>query len=236
MAYIYKITNTVNNKVYIGQTCQKDVRKRWYQHKTDCRAGKPWPLYRAMRKYGIENFTFEVVQECNKKDLNKLEIYWIKQYNSCGKGYNATKGGSCYNPDIKINKNKLRQKKLRQYSLDGKFIAEFDGLNEAARKTGININRIVACCKHRQHQAYGFQWCYVGDENFVVNNLRLRTEFEAQKVIGFDGVKKVVFESAKSAARFVKGGKHPILDRCKGIIGHKLYKGYYWCYEKDFIS
>ena len=234
MPCIYKITNTINGKVYIGQT-RRTLAVRWNQHKT-CSRTYGFPLYAAMRKYGVENFICECLQECTAEELDALEIYWMNHFNAYEKGYNAKAGGSGNYDGIKINGNQLRKKKVKQYTLDGKFIKEYDGLNEAARKTDININRIVACCKHRQHQAYGFQWCYVGDEKFVVNNLRLRTEFEAQKVICFDGVKKVVFESAKSAARFVKGGKHPILDRCKGIIGHKLYKGYYWCYEKDFIS
>ena len=52
------------------------------------------PLYVAIRKYGIENFTFEVIEECRQEELNEKEIYWIKYYNSYGSGgYNATLGG-----------------------------------------------------------------------------------------------------------------------------------------------
>ena len=52
-------------------------------------------MYRAIKKYGIENFDFEVIEECSKEQLNDKEIYWISYYDSCNldKGYNLTKGG-----------------------------------------------------------------------------------------------------------------------------------------------
>ncbi len=56
---IYKITNTINGKAYVGQTVQSNPRARWYQHKENAKKQKH-PLYCAMRKYGVHNFKFEI--------------------------------------------------------------------------------------------------------------------------------------------------------------------------------
>lgn len=92
MGYIYKITNSINNKVYIGQTRQT-IKQRWSGHKHSVLVSEA-PLYRAMRKYGIENFQITTILECNNEQLNDKEIYYIQHYNSfVPNGYNATFGG-----------------------------------------------------------------------------------------------------------------------------------------------
>lgn len=91
MGYIYKITNIINNKVYIGQTT-KTVEARWKQHKRNS-VSKKYALYYAMRKYGIDNFKIETLEQCNNKDLDEKEIEWIAFYNSYREGYNMTLGG-----------------------------------------------------------------------------------------------------------------------------------------------
>lgn len=95
MGYIYKITNIKNNKIYIGQT-KNFPQRRWTEHKRDYGDGDTY-LYNAMKKHGVENFKFEVIEsDINIEDLNDREIYWIEKLNSfCdyGKGYNLTKGG-----------------------------------------------------------------------------------------------------------------------------------------------
>lgn len=89
--YVYKITNTINNKVYIGIT--QSIEKRRIQH-FNCK--KHHPLYNAIRKYGKDNFTFEVIDTSNdRKVLCELEKYYIKLYNSTNRkyGYNISSGG-----------------------------------------------------------------------------------------------------------------------------------------------
>ena len=90
MIGIYKITNKMNGKCYIGQSI--NVEQRLKDHK-NCKANKP--LYRAFKKYGIKNFKFEVLEECSKEELNEKEIYYIAFYNSTtdGNGYNLEHGG-----------------------------------------------------------------------------------------------------------------------------------------------
>lgn len=92
--FIYKITNTINGKSYIGQTIQ-NVKERFYQHcATKCsKAVSNMAIHRAIKKYGKSNFTVEVIEEIDSANLNDRERYWIKYYNSYNNGYNSTKGG-----------------------------------------------------------------------------------------------------------------------------------------------
>lgn len=90
MAYVYKITNCINQKVYIGQT-SFSVEKRWKEHIKDISKHLDRPLYRALAKYGIENFTVEMIEETDFP--NEREEYWIQYYQSFHNGYNATTGG-----------------------------------------------------------------------------------------------------------------------------------------------
>lgn len=94
MPYIYKITNTINNKVYIGKTLFS-VEHRWAEHRNDYTKERceKRPLYSAMKKYGAENFTVETIEECTEQELSERETYWIEFYGSFKNGYNATVGG-----------------------------------------------------------------------------------------------------------------------------------------------
>ena len=89
---IYLITNTINGMQYVGQSV--DMSQRWSQHKTAAKNIKETAdLYQAMREYGIDNFTCEVIEECSKEQLNEREIYWIDYYDTFYHGYNMTRGG-----------------------------------------------------------------------------------------------------------------------------------------------
>ena len=89
---IYKITNKINNKIYIGKST--DIEKRWKYHISHYNYEREYnkPLYKAFRKYGVENFSFEIIEEC-LLDIDEKEKYWINFYNSYKNGYNATIGG-----------------------------------------------------------------------------------------------------------------------------------------------
>ena len=92
---IYKITNILDNKSYIGQST--DISERFRQHiKRGTGAETPTrnKLYTAMYEIGPENFTFELLEECPKDKLNEREQFWINYYQTKSWGYNMTKGGS----------------------------------------------------------------------------------------------------------------------------------------------
>lgn len=95
---IYKITNNINGKCYIGKSV--NIKERWIRHRHKGKyysesQPKKSHLYHAMRKYGVENFTFEVIEECSSDKLNEREIYYISHFNSHDPnfGYNMTLGG-----------------------------------------------------------------------------------------------------------------------------------------------
>ena len=89
MVGIYKITNLTNGLSYIGQS--NEIEKRWQSHINHKSSSL---IHQAIKIFGVENFSFEVLEECLSTELNEKEKYWIKYYNTFeGDGYNLTPGG-----------------------------------------------------------------------------------------------------------------------------------------------
>jgi group I intron endonuclease len=120
---VYKITNLVNGKLYIGQS--KDPNKRWSTHKSNSKnknnKNYSMPITRALGKYGKENFSFEIIDTANSfEELNKLEGKYIKEYNSLiPNGYNVSEynyGVLIINEKQKQNLSKININKKRKNS------------------------------------------------------------------------------------------------------------------------
>ena len=104
MYYIYKITNLINNKPYIGKT-GKTIEKRWKEHyyearrwqkciETDTNFGYNSRLYPAMNKHGYENFSIQLLEEVSSlEEMNQREQYFIDFYDARNNGYNIAAGG-----------------------------------------------------------------------------------------------------------------------------------------------
>ena len=90
--YIYLIENKINNKKYVGCTAYT-LECRFQEHIKDLSRFPNRPLYRAMKKYGIENFSMIALERCDESLLTEREIYWIKKLDTYKNGYNATLGG-----------------------------------------------------------------------------------------------------------------------------------------------
>ena len=85
---IYKITNLQNKRCYIGQSA--NIAERWRQHikrGVGAEAATRNKLYTAMKAYGVENFTFEIVEECERSLLNERESYWQDYFKAKEFGY-----------------------------------------------------------------------------------------------------------------------------------------------------
>lgn len=123
MAYIYQIINDINDKIYVGKT-EFSIEKRFKEH---CNAStkirnEHRPLYSAMRKYGIEHFHIELIEETDKPE--EREVYWIEQKRSFKNGYNATMGGD--------------GKKYIDYDLVIATYNELQNISETANKLNIS--------------------------------------------------------------------------------------------------
>lgn len=130
---IYKITNSINSKIYIGQTRQSPAIKRWHSHKWDALNGRTKTAFaNAIRLHGHEKFTFQIVCECSSLDeLNRLEEEYILFFSSLSpNGYNLMKGGSNY------ERSKETLEKLRN-SLKGRIIDEEWAKNIAEGHRGL---------------------------------------------------------------------------------------------------
>lgn len=117
---VYKITNTINQKLYIGQTV-KTAKKRFEDHKQAfkkyVKKGKnTTKLYNAFKEIGIENFKVEKIENCEtREELDKREIYWIKNLNTMEQGYNTLPGGNSPRTTEQIKKT-LREKAIKNFS------------------------------------------------------------------------------------------------------------------------
>lgn len=110
--YIYKITNLLNNKVYIGQVYNKSIYDRFKRHISEAKPTSKSYIGRAIAKYGFENFTIEEIDTANTlEELNEKEKYWIKYYNSTdlNYGYNLTPGGDGGNTYLCKSDDEMRE-------------------------------------------------------------------------------------------------------------------------------
>lgn len=127
---IYKIENLINGKVYIGQSI--NVYTRWTNHKNDSKNPNSKcynrPFYKDLRKYGIKNFDWSILECCKPEELNEREIYWVKYYdsNNLEKGYNLTPGG---NEPVAICPSKLYE--LWDQGFTVKELTEILGVNHS---------------------------------------------------------------------------------------------------------
>jgi group I intron endonuclease len=151
---IYKITNKINGKSYIGQSV--NIQRRFNAHKSAAfnlnNRLYNSPLYRAIRKYGVENFNFEILEECKKEELNDKEIFYINKYETHSKnGYNQDDGGNQASHYTKLS-DELVSKIIERLktSLDNS-----DEIGEDFGVTGRTVRGINSgeCC-YRESEKY----------------------------------------------------------------------------------
>lgn len=170
MKYIYKITNKLTERVYVGQT--KNFENRIKQHIRDSRRVDDirgnTPLYEDARLIGWDNFSCEILEVCEEIKGNEMEAYWIKFYfnNSYNKSlfpitaFDPEYQKKCV-PFLKEATDKMK-KKVQQFDIEGNLLKEFDGVREAGRYTGICHHTIQKVAKGHKNRktAGGFVWKY----------------------------------------------------------------------------
>ena len=120
MIGIYKITNKLNGKAYVGQS--NDIERRFKEHQQKGESSRI-PLDVAIQKYGKDNFIYEVIEECSLEELNQKEQYWIATLNTVKNGYNCSEGGEQQSIGENNGRSKLTEedvKKIRQAYADHK--------------------------------------------------------------------------------------------------------------------
>lgn len=167
---IYKITNTINNKCYIGMSIR--LKTRFKRHLKELKDGSHPNKYlcRAFNKYGIENFDIEVLEQFNtitQKELLKNEIKYIKYYNSLENGYNMMLDNSTHFKKLNktekhIEKNRKSQSKaiFSFNRFTGEFFEEFSSLTEAAIFFNTSTTNISGVCKGRLNYIKDHVFCY----------------------------------------------------------------------------
>lgn len=153
MGYLYKITNKITGKCYIGVTIQPDCQSRWRKHINSLRYKEGCPLLKkSMKKHGVENFTFDILIICFDEDVVKYEKEYIKKYNSQQpNGYNILSGGQIgdgrvgykHSPET-IEKIKEKGRQFREKNPN-----HFETYREKHRKSSEHID-FSSCVKNSE--------------------------------------------------------------------------------------
>ena len=209
MPYIYKITNKLNGKIYIGKT-NRSIEERFEEHCRDRlkQAKEKRPLYSAMNKYGVENFSIELVEETDISE--EREKYWIEYFGSFKNGYNATLGGD--------------GKPYIDYDLVVAMYNELKNQQEVARRLNISSDSVSIILKNKHIM--------------TLPGKDVSAKITSKPVSQFDLQDNYIqtFTSAKAAAdslnkitKTSRGASSHIADVCKGK--RKTAYGFIWKYS-----
>lgn len=239
--YIYKIYNTKNSKIYIGQT-RRNINIRWKQHLLASKSDKDKNtiLYRAMNKYGTENFNIELIKEYSSfskeeliKILNIEEIRYIAEFNSMNpNGYNMQCGGKSSTESLK--------RPVDKYSLQGEFIQSYESASAACEdsKKRLNCSHILECCNGKLYSSGGYVWRYHGESFDKYNTVDKR--FTPVNQYSKDGEFLKCYNSIAEAVYEIfhttnhKNYSSHITSCCKGA--RKTAYGFIWKYNTDLID
>jgi group I intron endonuclease len=140
---VYLIRNKLSGKCYVGVSV--NIHSRWRQHKYWAKNKKVVSkITNSIKKHGVENFEFSVIELCEKDFFDEKERYWISKYNSVENGYNLTYGGSVRKIVSEETKEKMSKSRLgvpKSESHKNK-IAEVNGSRESREKfSKLNLGR-----------------------------------------------------------------------------------------------
>lgn len=222
---IYKIENSLNNKIYIGQST--NVFKRWGSHISDSfnENSKDYDMviHKAFRKYKLNNFIFSIIEECKQEDLNEREIYWIDFYNSYSNGYNASKGGDNY---------EHLGEAVELYDFDGNFIKEYPSILKTAEELNVSYQTVCQVIYGQRKSCRNFQLKLKKDSKKIG---RYTSNQGGKKVTyKLDNDYNIVgkYESVNEAARLNNIDSSSIAKCCNGKLKH--CGGFGWCYEENY--
>ena len=222
--YIYKATNKINGKSYIGQTC--DFKSRVWQHMR-CYEKEDCTFHRALQKYGEENFTWEVLETCNTREESlRLERYYIEFFDTYHNGYNENRGG--------VGGHNARS--VVMLTVDGKFVKRYDSACDA-QKDGFHDSDVLLCCKSTSRKQLCKGYMFMFEDEYLKNGARKYIKplaINTKSVIqcDMDGNFIAKFRSVNEAAEKT-GAYRPTISMvlCKK---YKSANGFIFVYENEF--
>ena len=175
MGYVYKLINTITQDEYIGKS--KNPKNRFMKHKSNAKRNGQTYLYRAMRKYGLDNFEMTIIEKCSPDVLNEREIYWIDKIKPC---YNMTAGGDGGNTSHSPNYKRANQlshqnrppESYASYGMKGK--KQSDKWHDAIRKAN---SKSVIC--------EGVRYSSVGEAQKHYPGIKIRYRLKSEKYPDF---------------------------------------------------
>lgn len=242
--YIYCITNKINNKKYIGSTKNPDRRKKEHFNSAHWKSAQSYdfPLQKAIRKYGEENFIFEILEECDELIVAEREKEWIIKSNSLtniGHGYNQTIETNCALRDKDIINKNIERNGIKCALVDNNnnILQVFRSYREAS-KTILGVDEsspIRKVCDGEAFSIRGFIFRRVlsdGRVEIIINKTRKRRT--AVVGINIDNPEdKVYYESISEAARQENIQRESISKCVHGSSKYSKVGGRIWRKEGD---
>jgi group I intron endonuclease len=231
MSYlIYKHTNKINGKSYIGLTQFNYANIRWQNGKGYAKHTQP--CFRdAIKKYGWENFTHEILEDNIKTraEANQREQYWIAYYHTYVKdpfcnGYNLTKGGDDHT---------YTARGVLQLSENKVILQRFDSLLLAENSTGIPAKNIYRACVKKLKSAGGYYWCYATDyDDYKIE--KSKKLIAVQEIYQLDLQDNIVatYASMSEAVRMLGYNSCSKISMCCNNKRKTAY-GYKWRYKNE---
>ena len=208
MNYIYKLENQINHKIYIGMTI-REPQIRFEEHKRKAfdknYYGYNYPIYQAIRKYGINNFSFEIIYSTeDEKEIFDKEKYYIQFYDSVNKGYNISLGGE--------GNSKYKTEDILKYWEQGKTCQEISDI------LGCQITTVSNRLKG----------CGITQEDIIKRVSLLQKKINADPILQFDLQDNFIKEwsSSKEIERTLGYSSNNIRSCCRGSL--KTAYGYKW--------
>lgn len=250
---IYKITAKHNGKVYIGQS--NDIYTRWRSHWKQVNRGDNDYLHNCMRKYGKDNFEYEIIEECNQDIINEREKYWIQHYDSYNNGLNLTLGGEgvkgkvfSYEEKEKMRnyaKNVGRSKPVLQIDTAGNIVNEWRSCKEIGKTTDMLSTNIHDCLKHKggYRLAYGYIWLY--KEEYLNDGLNLDLYLSKNRDTLCNRIYQIDKNNKKNVVK-IWDDIHQIISENPNYKYSSIYSacngqrksmyGFIWVYENNYTE
>ncbi len=212
MIGIYKITNKINGKIYIGQS--NDIYRRFYEHQTKGESSRIL-VDAAIQKYGKDKFSYEILEECSINELNQKETFWIKKLNAIENGYNCSEGGD----QQSIGENNGRSKLTEQDIIEIRKAYN----NHLKQKDVYEKYKDIISFGYFQNVWQGKSWAHIMPEVFTEENKKYYI-YENSKGRKAASAKFTDEEVIKIRQRYVNESAKQIYEDYKERVSYQTFQ------------